>query len=70
MYKHPIGRCPKCRHSILYSHNPKDKINVIITIADDNSEDNMVMCAKCKTMLNVKNKILKSKIVPIYNLNI
>lgn len=59
MYRFPVGKCPKCKHSVIYSNNPKDKNNISITFADDNSVGIMILCSKCKTMLKLDNMNLK-----------
>ena len=56
MYRIPIVKCPKCNHSIIYSDNPKNKNNFLVSIADDNYSGNTILCAKCKTMLSVIEK--------------
>ena len=35
-YKHPIAKCPKCRRSIIYSDNPKDKVIFFVREPDEN----------------------------------
>ena len=49
----PIGRCPSCHYSVIYSSDPKAGRSLILKIADDNFPGRMVLCAKCKTMLAI-----------------
>ena len=72
MNRTPIAKCPKCKHSIMYSFNPKSKKSVIVRIADDNYKGNTILCSKCKSMLSVIVKPIVAKeyvTVPIYRLN-
>ena len=52
----PIGFCPKCSHAVIYAHDPKEKWNVTVRIAEDGFADKTVLCAKCKTMLVILEK--------------
>ena len=64
----PIGRCPSCHYSVIYSSDPKAGRSLILKIADDNFPGRMVLCAKCKTMLAIveKQKVAKEVVaVPI-----
>lgn len=70
-YRIPIGKCPCCKHSIVYSDNPKNKNKVIIRIADDNYSGNTILCAKCKTMLSIiEEPIVAERYVAIPVVNI
>ena len=49
----PIGRCPSCHYSVIYSSDPKAGRSLILKIAEDDFLGRMVLCAKCKTMLAI-----------------
>ena len=49
----PIGRCPSCHYSVIYSSDPKAGRSLILKIAEDDFPGRMVLCAKCKTMLAI-----------------
>lgn len=55
-YRFPIGKCPHCHHSIVYSNNPKNKNNIKVLIAEDDYPGNTILCAKCKVMLIIEEK--------------
>lgn len=52
----PIGFCPKCSHAVIYAHDPKEKRNVTVRIAEDGYTGKTMLCAKCKTMLVILEK--------------
>ena len=71
--KYPIAHCPNCRRTILYSDNPKDKLNVTVRTAEPDYHGTTVLCAKCKTMLAVieKPKVAQGFVaVPIISQNV
>ena len=49
----PIGRCPSCHYSVIYSSDPKAGRSLILKIAEDDFPGRMALCAKCKTMLAI-----------------
>ncbi len=52
----PIARCPSCRHSLLYSRDPRKKKDVTVRVAEPDFDGKTMLCAKCKTMLAVIEK--------------
>ena len=68
--KYPIAHCPNCHRTLLYSDNPKDKLNVTVRTAEPDCHGTTVLCAKCKTMLAVieKPKVARGYVaIPIIN---
>lgn len=49
----PVGRCPSCHYSVIYSANPKAGRSLMLKIAEDDFPGRMVLCAKCKKMLAI-----------------
>ena len=56
--KIPIARCanPECGRTILYSKNPREKLNVTVRMAEPNYEGATFMCPRYKKMLVVIEK--------------
>ena len=54
MKRYPIAFCPNCRRTILYSADPKDRKTVTVTVASDRYEGKTILCAKCKSMLAIR----------------
>ena len=52
--RYPIAFCPNCRRTILYSADPKDRKTVTVAIAPDRYEGKTILCAKCKSMLAIR----------------
>jgi len=62
----PIAFCPRCGHTIFYSGNPKDRNTVALVPASERDPGKTVLCAKCKTMLSVREKAAgKTVLIPI-----
>lgn len=62
----PIAFCPCCGHTILYSGNPKDRNTVALIPASENDAGKAILCAKCKTMLAVREKAAgKTVLIPV-----
>ncbi len=62
----PIAFCPQCGHTILYSGNPKDRNTVALVPASENDAGKSVLCAKCKTMLAIREKAAgKTVLIPV-----
>ena len=62
----PIAFCPQCGHTILYSGNPKDRNTVALIPASENDKGKTVLCAKCKTMLAIREKAAgKTVLIPV-----
>lgn len=51
--KIPIGRCPNCGSSVIYSDNGADKLRFTVIRAGDDYKGHTYLCAKCKTMVAV-----------------
>ena len=51
--KIPIAKCanPECGRTILYSENPREKLNVTVRMAEPNYTGPTFMCPRCKKML-------------------
>ena len=69
--KFPIARCanPACGCTILYSNNPREKINVTIRVAEPSYMGSTYRCSRCNTMLVVieKPKVAEGYVaLPIY----
>ena len=56
--KIPIAKCanPECERTILYSKNPREKLNVTVRMAEPNYTGPTFMCPRCKKMLVVIEK--------------
>ena len=56
--KIPIAKCanPECGRTILYSKNPREKLNVTVRIAEPGYTGPTYRCAHCNTMLVVIEK--------------
>ena len=56
--KIPIAKCanPACGRTILYSKNPREKLNVTVRIAEPGYTGPTYRCAHCNTMLVVIEK--------------
>ena len=56
--KIPIAKCanPECGRAILYSKNPREKMNVTVRIAEPGYTGPTYRCAHCNTMLVVIEK--------------
>ncbi len=56
--KIPIAKCanPECGRAILYSKNPREKLNVTVRMAESNYTGPTFMCPRCKKMLVVIEK--------------
>lgn len=52
--KYPVGWCPVCRRTVLYSKDPRVKNAIRICIAEEEYEGMTYLCSKCKTMLKVQ----------------
>ena len=52
----PIARCPNCGRTVLYSDDPRDKLNVTVRAADESYHGKAMLCPRCKTMLAVIEK--------------
>ena len=50
---YPIAKCPQCRRTILYSDDPRDKLNIKIRLALDNHIGIDILCPKCKKKLAI-----------------
>ena len=69
--KFPIARCanPACGCTILYSENPREKLNVTVRMAKAGYTGPTFMCPRCKQMLVVieKPKVAAGYVaLPIY----
>ena len=49
----PVGKCPSCKHPLIYSNQPSTKWGLELKIADDNFQGRAVLCAKCKKMIAI-----------------
>jgi len=64
--RYPIAFCPCCGRTILYSGDPKDKATVTVVRAAEGDTGKTILCAKCKTMLAVRERVNgKTVLVPI-----
>ncbi len=60
--KYVIGRCPNCGASVLYSDNPKDKLNVQLVAVGDDYHGTTHLCSRCKTIyavIDLQTEIIK-----------
>lgn len=52
----PIAWCPICKHTVLYSDNPREKKDIHIFPIYEGYHGKSLLCSKCKTMLAVIDK--------------
>ncbi len=69
--KIPIAKCanPTCGCTIMYSENPREKLNVTVRMAEAGYTGPTFMCPRCKQMLVVieKPKVAEGYVaLPIY----
>ena len=69
--KFPIARCanPACGCTIMYSENPREKLNVTVRMAEARYTGPTFMCPRCKQMLVVieKPKVAEGNVaLPIF----
>ena len=49
----PIGKCPNCGSTIVYSDKGTDKKYISVICAGDDYKGTTYLCAKCKTMVAI-----------------
>ena len=49
----PVGRCPNCGSTVVYSDAGTDKKYISVIYADDDYKGTTYLCAKCKTMIAI-----------------
>lgn len=54
--KTPIGKCPVCNSTVIYSDNGADKKQISVVCANGDYKGHTYLCAKCKTMVAVIEK--------------
>lgn len=59
--RYPIGWCPNCKHTVIYSNNPRDKSCVSIRLADENYSGKTILCSKCKSMVYIAKAVKLNK---------
>ena len=66
----PIAWCPICKHTVVYSDNPRGKKDIYIFPIYEGYRGKSLLCSKCKTMLAVIDKAavpLGYTVIPIYS---
>ena len=51
----PVGKCPNCGSTVVYSDEGTDKKYISVLYVDDNYKGITYLCAKCKTMVAIIN---------------
>lgn len=67
--KIPIAWCPVCKHTLIYSDDPRGKKDILIFPLYDGYHGKSLLCSKCKTMLAVIDKAavpLGYTVIPIF----
>ncbi len=60
----PVGKCPCCKHPIVYSTDPRVKWNFSLVVAPPDFGGKLIMCAKCKQMLAMVEEVRVCRPVP------
>lgn len=54
----PIARCPNsdCGRTLLFSCDPKDKLNITTKVVTENYKGKSMICSRCKTSVAIIEK--------------
>lgn len=61
--KIPIGFCPSCHRTVVYSNDGREKKDVRVILVEEDYNGKSQLCSKCKTMYAI---IEKPKVVRGY----